>query len=344
MNYIDLRSDTVTKPTPAMRAAMASAEVGDDGYGDDPTINELQRRAAAVTGKEDALFLPSGTMANLCGIMSHTRHSDSVIIGEDAHSWMYESGGPAAIAGVLTITVGRGGTYTWKEVEPAIRPRGIVHLPPTTLIMLENTHNCGGGIVFPQDDLIEIAERARALGIATHLDGARIFNAAAATGKSAAELARPVDSISFCLSKGLGCPIGSLVCGSKDFILRARRFREMLGGGMRQAGIVAAAGLYALDHNIERLKDDHAHARLLAEKLSDLPGLAINLAKVQTNMVFAEVKRPGWNAFTVAGKLSEKGVLVGALSPYRLRAVCHLQVSREDVLKAAEAFAETMAG
>jgi len=340
---IDLRSDTVTLPTPEMREVMARAEVGDDGYGEDPSINRLQELAAEMLGKEDALFLPSGTMANLAAIMSHTRPSDSIILGENAHSWMFESGGPAAVAGVLPVTVGRGGTFTWQEVEENARG-GNVHLPPTTLVMMENTHNGGGGIIFPQRDVIEIAEKAKFWKFKTHIDGARIFNAAVATGRPAGELAAPVDSVSFCLSKGLGCPVGSLVCGSREFIQKARRYRELLGGGMRQAGVLAAAGIYALEHNIARLQEDHDHARLLAEKLSDLNGLSLDLAKVQTNMVFVGVMKAGRTAFEYAARLKERGVLVNAMGKAKFRAVTHLGISRPDILQAAEIFAAALEG
>ncbi|HUT54169.1 MAG TPA: low-specificity L-threonine aldolase [bacterium] len=338
---IDLRSDTVTLPTPEMREVMARAEVGDDGYGEDPSINRLQEMSAALTGKEDALFVASGTMANLVSIMSHTRPSDSIILGEKAHSWLYESGSPCAVAGVLPIIVGQGGTFTWKDVEDSALG-GNVHLAPTTLVMMENTHNAGGGVIFPQPDLEEICRNAKFWGFKTHLDGARIFNAAVATATSVAELVAPADSLSFCLSKGLGCPAGSLVCGDKEFIGRARRYRELLGGGMRQAGILAAAGIYALDHNVGRLQEDHDNARLLAEKLSGLPGLSVDLAKVHTNMVFVEVTKPGRTALDYAGRLKAKGLLVNPMGKSRFRAVTHLGIERRDILKAAEIFAAAL--
>jgi threonine aldolase len=334
---IDLRSDTVTLPTPEMREVMARAEVGDDGYGEDPSINRLQEMAAAVTGKQDALFVASGTMANLVSIMCHTRPSDSIILGEKAHSWLYESGSPCAIAGVLPILAGLGGTFTWKDVEETALG-GNLHFAPTTLVMMENTHNAGGGIIFPQPDLEEICRNARFWGFKTHIDGARIFNAAVATSKSVAELAGPADSLSFCLSKGLGCPVGSLICGSREFIARARRYRELLGGGMRQAGILAAAGIYALEHNVARLRDDHDHARLLAAKLSRLSGLSLDLARVHTNMVFVEVKKPGLTALDYAARLKERGVLVNPLGKSRFRAVTHLGIEKQDIEKAAHIF------
>lgn len=332
---IDLRSDTVTLPTPAMRAAMAGAEVGDDVYGEDPTVNRLQEKAAEMMGKEAGLFVPSGTMANLVAVLSHCRRGDSVILGEGAHSWLYETGGISALAGILPIIVGRGGTFTWADVEKNARG-GNIHLAPTTLIMMENTHNQGGGIVFPQADIMEIGRNAEFWGLHTHIDGARIFNAAVALQTPARELAAPVESISFCLSKGLGCPVGSVLTGSKDFIERARRFRKMLGGGMRQAGILAAAGLYALEHHIERLAEDHENARLLARLLADLPGLRLDLSRVQTNMVFMEVTRPAVNALELAGRLKTEGLLINPVGKNFLRAVTHLGITPEHITRAAE--------
>jgi len=343
MKKIDLRSDTVTRPSPAMREAMARAEVGDDVYGEDPTVNALEAKAAELMGKEAAVFAPSGTMANQLAIRSHTRHGDSVIIGENAHAWLYEAGALAAISGVQTIVAGRGGTFTAEEVLAAAKG-GDPHFAPTTLILMENTHNEGGGIVFPQTRLDAIGALAKAWGFKTHLDGARIFNAAVKTGLSAGRIAEPVDSVSFCLSKGLGAPVGSLLCGSREFIARARRFRKMFGGGMRQAGILAAAGLYALEHNVERLAEDHENARFLAEALAELKGLAVDLAKVETNMVFFEVNRPGLDAFTYAARLQELGVLVNPLRQSRLRAVTHLDVSRRDLEAALKIFARALPG
>ncbi len=338
---IDLRSDTVTRPTPGMRQAMAKAEVGDDGYGEDPSINRLQERAAQITGKDQALFVPSGTMANLVALLSHCRRGDSIILGEKAHSWLYESGGPSAIAGVLPIIVGQGGTFTWKDAYENCLG-GNLHFAPTTLVMMENTHNGGGGIVFDQDDVEQIAAGARAWGIKSHIDGARIFNAAIATGKSVSELCAPVDSVSFCLSKGLGCPVGSVVCGSAEFMERAKRYRELLGGGMRQAGVMAAAGLYALDNHVERLAQDHENARLLATSLAEVDGLFIDLEKVNTNMVFVDTGER--NAFQYAARLKEKGVLVNPLAPDRLRAVTHLDVGRDEVEEAARIFEQALDG
>ena len=339
---IDLRSDTVTQPTPEMREFMAKAPVGDDGYHEDPSINKLQEMSKNILGKEEALYLPTGTMANIAAVMSHTRPSDSIILGQKAHTWLYESGSPAAIAGVLPNLIGTDGTFTWDDVEENALG-GNVHLAPTTLIMMENTHNGGGGIIFPQKDIEEISEKSRFWGYKTHIDGARIFNASIATGKSAAELAAPVDSISFCLSKGLGCPVGSVLCGTKEFIERARRYRELLGGGMnRQAGIVAAAGIYALENNIERLKEDHQNAKLLCDKIIEIEGLETDPVKVQSNMVFVTVNKKGLNAVEYAGKLKEKGVLVNALEKFCFRAVTHMGISTEDIIKAASVFEEAL--
>lgn len=334
---IDLRSDTVTLPGDGMREAMARAELGDDVYGEDPTINRLQERAAKLMGKEDALYVPSGSMANLVAVLTHTSSGDSVILGENAHSWLYESGAISALAGVLPIIAGEGGAFTWEDVEKNAKG-GNIHMAPTTLVMMENTQNAGGGIVFPQKDVKEICENSRAWGFKTHMDGARIFNAAIATGISATELAEPMDSISFCLSKGLGAPVGSVLCGPAEFIGRGRRMRKMLGGAMRQAGVLAAAGLYALDHNVERLVEDHDHARLLGEGLVEIDGLKIELKNVQSNMVFVEMAKDGMNALEYAAKLKERGVLVNALGKTSLRAVTHLGITREDIKKAIEVF------
>jgi len=341
MKIIDLRSDTVTRPTPAMRQAMAGAEVGDDVYGEDPTVNALEERAAKLTGKEAAVFAPSGTMANQIAIRSHTHHGDSVIIGENAHSWLYESGALAALSGVQTLIAGRGGTFTAEDVLQTAKG-GDPHFAPTSLIMMENTHNEGGGIVFPQADLDAIGATARTWGFKTHLDGARIFNAAVRSGLAVERIARPVDSVSFCLSKGLGAPVGSLLCGSREFIARARRYRKMFGGGMRQAGILAAAGIYALQHHVARLAEDHENARILAEGLAGMKGLVLDLARVETNMVFFEVDRPDLNALAYAARLQDMGVLVNPLRQTRLRAVTHLDVSRNDIETALPLFTRAL--
>ncbi len=263
-------------------------------------------------------------------------------MGRVAHSYAYESGGPSAIAGVMPILAGEDGTFTWDDVE-ANAKGGDVHMAPTSLVMIENTHNGGGGIVFPQERVEEICEKAGFWGFKTHIDGARIFNASAASGVPAAELAAPADSLSFCLSKGLGCPVGSLLCGSAEFIDRARYYRELLGGGMRQAGIVAAAGIYALENHVERLSDDHDNARALARGVVELDGLRADLDKVQTNMVFVHLERDDMTAFDYAARLRERGVLVNPLARKMFRAVTHLHVTREDVTEAVAAFKAALA-
>src|SRR5436309_151276 len=268
---IDLRSDTVTRPSPAMRRAMAEAPVGDDQYGEDPSVNRLQDRIAELLGKEAGLFVPSGTMANQIALKLLTRPGDEVILGEDAHMIWHESGAGAANSGVQFTAIGHGGLFTAEDFRAAVKPPGHIVLPPTGLVAIENTHNLGGGVVFPQADAVAVCAAAREAGIASYLDGARLFNAAAASGLSVAELARPVDLVSVALSKGLGCPVGSVLAGDGPTIARAVRARRMFGGAMRQSGILAAAGIYALDHNVARLGDDHANARLIAKRLTGLP-------------------------------------------------------------------------
>ena len=325
---IDLRSDTVTRPTPAMREAMAKADVGDDVYGEDPTINRLQEMAAALTGKEAALFVPSGTMANQVAIRSHTEPGDALIAGRSSHLYLFESGAAAAVSGVQPVLVGEDGLFDVDDLAEAIFPRDD-HYPRTRLVCVENTHNASGGRLFPQDQLLRVAEHARAAGLALHLDGARLFNAAIASGRPASELAGPFDSVSFCLSKGLGAPVGSLVCGSRDFMVRAHRFRKMLGGGMRQAGIVAAGGLYALEHGITRLAEDHRNARRLADGLRALPGVRL-LREPETNIVLFSVA----DAPNFVPDIHARGVLINDIGPGVLRAVTHLDVSAADIDRA----------
>ncbi|MGH7030145.1 MAG: threonine aldolase family protein, partial [Stellaceae bacterium] len=285
MERIDLRSDTVTLPSPGMRQAMASAPVGDDQYGEDPSVNRLEQRIAELLGKEAALFVPSGTMANQIGLKVLTRPGDEVVLGQEAHIVWHESGAGAANSGVQFAPVGNGGLFTSADLRAAYKPPGHVVFPPTTLVAIENTHNRGGGVVFPQAEIAAICATARELGLKSYLDGARLFNAAAAGGRSLAELAASFDLVSVALSKGLGCPVGSLIAGGRTEIARAHRARRMFGGAMRQAGILAAAGLWALDHNLDRLAEDHANARLLAERLAGLPGVELDLATVQSNIV-----------------------------------------------------------
>jgi len=339
---IDLRSDTVTRPSPAMRQAMAQAEVGDDVFGEDPTVNRLQERAAEFLGKEAALYVPSGSMANQIALKVHCQPGDEVIVGEGAHNLLYESGAAGAIAGVQAATVGRGGIFTARDVEAAWKSADNHSYAPTRLVCVENTHNRGGGVVWAQRDVGEIAAFAKARGIALHLDGARLCNAAIAQGASTVALAAPFDTVSMCFSKGLGAPVGSVIAGSKALMVRAHRFRKMLGGGMRQAGILAAAALYALENNVDRLGDDHANARLLAERLSQVPGLSVNLERVQTNIVMVALATwlPAGPEATAA--LKGAGVLCLPVGPRRLRLVTHLDVDRAGCERAVEVFAETL--
>lgn len=321
---IDLRSDTVTRPSAEMREAMARADVGDDVYGEDPTINRLQKVAAERLGKEAALFVPSGTMANQTALRTLTRHGEVVLAGEGAHILRYESGAAAAISGVQIRTIGTGGLFDAADVRAAITPPDH-HFAQASVVAVENTQNTAGGRIFPLAAIRRIAAAARELGLGLHLDGARLFNAVVATGIQAAEWAAPFDTVSFCLSKGLGAPVGSLVCGSAVTIDRAHRIRKMLGGGMRQAGILAAAGLIALDRNVERLAEDHANARRLADGLTRL-GFEVDPAP-ETNIVL--FRAPAAAAFAEAARAA--GVLMNRTGGDQLRAVTHLDVSAGDV-------------
>ena len=337
---IDLRSDTVTRPTPAMREAMATAEVGDDVFGDDPTVHRLQARVAELLGTEAALFTPSGTMANQIALRAHTQPGDEVIIGWGAHCWRHESGALGALAGLQTQVAGTTGTYTAADVRACWRPAD-PYSATTRVVAVENTHNMAGGIVWDRAELRGVTDAAHELGMATHLDGARLWNAAIASGCSEKELATGFDSISVCLSKGLGAPIGSVVAGSRAFIAKCHRFRKMYGGGMRQAGILAAAALYALDHNRARLADDHANAKALAEALASAPNLRVDLARVQTNILMIDVIA-GTAGAVVAGAKA-RGVLVGASGAeggQRIRAVTHLDVTRAQIATAAQVLAD----
>jgi threonine aldolase len=318
---IDLRSDTVTRPGPAMRRAMAEAELGDDVYGEDPTVRRLEERAAELLGKQAALFVASGTMANQVAIRTHTRPGDAMIAGQSAHTFLFEGGGAAAISGVQVVLVGEEGFFDAGDVEAALYPVDDDHYPRTRLISAENTHNVSGGRVFPLDAQRRVAALARRRGLALHLDGARLFNAAAASGATPAELAAPWDSVAFCLSKGLGAPVGSLVVGSRDFVCEAHRGRKLLGGGMRQAGVLAAAGLYALEHHRGRLAEDHARAARLAAGLAELPGLSL-VREPETNMVLLEAE----DARGVVSSAGEAGVLLSRLGPGRIRAVTHMDL------------------
>lgn len=333
---VDLRSDTVTRPTPGMREAMAKAEVGDDVMGEDPTVNELQRRSAELLGKEAALFVPSGTMANLLAALSQTRPGDTVLLSADAHPFNYESGNLGMVAGVLTRTVSsRYGVMSAEDVAANIIQSEDHHFSPTTMIMIENTSNRGGGCIYPIETAASIGELARERGLKLHCDGARIFNAVVETGVQAAEYASHADTISFCLSKGLGAPVGSILGGDAQTIDRAHRYRKMLGGGMRQAGILAAAGIYALDNNLERLREDHRRARVFREQLEGAGDFEFPLPS-PTNMVYVEI--PDAEAFVE--RLAERGVLVNALGPSRIRAVFHLDITDEHVERAVAAFEE----
>jgi len=344
MRIVDLRSDTVTKPSPEMRKAMAEAEVGDDVFGEDPTVNLLQERVAELLGKEAALFVASGTMANQVAIRAHTEPGDEVVLESDSHVCNYESAAPAALSGVqLRMLSGRYGVITAEQIESAIRPAG-VHYPRTSLVWIENTHNRAGGTVFPLGEIARIGELCRREGLKFHMDGARLLNASVASGVSPGEFASPVDSTSICLSKGLGCPVGSVLAGSSDFIERAKRFRKMFGGGMRQVGILAAAGLYALEHNVDRLADDHANARRLAEAIAGLPGVGVDLEAVQTNIVIIDVSGSKLTAPEAQELLKSEGVLVLPRDMRTLRAVTHLDVSREDIEHAIKCFRKVFGG
>lgn len=333
---IDLRSDTVTRPTAAMRAAMAAAPVGDDQYGEDPTTNALQERCAALLGKEAALWVPSGTMANQVALRVLTRPGDEVITAREAHAGWHEAGGSAANAGVQIVEVGARGVFSLEEFEAAIKPRGLPVFAPTTLLEIENTHNRSGGVVVPQALVVSLCARAKELGIATYLDGARLWNAAVASGRPEGELAAPFDLVGVSFSKGLGAPGGSLLAGSKALIASARRHCRMLGGAMRQNGIFAAAAMHGLDHHRERLADDHRHARLLAEALAAVPGVALDLDTVQSNIVVFSLAAGAPDAPTLVARARERGVLLNAFAPRLVRAVTHLDVDRSQVQRAGE--------
>jgi threonine aldolase len=337
MKLYDLRSDTLTKPSEAMRRVMAEAEVGDDVYGEDPTVKRLEATVAQTLGKENALFVPSGTMANQIAILVHTRRGDEVIVGEGTHCMHFEAGAAAAWSGVQFAVVGRGGLFSTEEVLAAVRPKA-EHLPQSALIVIENTHNLAGGRIFPSAEAERLAAAARARGLALHMDGARLWNAAVALERTPEELCAPFDTISVCFSKGLGAPVGSAFVGSHERVRAARRFRKMLGGAMRQSGILAAAALYALDHNRARLAEDHAAARAFAARLSEAPGL--ELAPVETNIVMMKTRAP--NADEIAKRAAEKGVLIHAMGAHTLRAVTHLDITLEDTVRAAELLAEIL--
>lgn len=325
---VDLRSDTVTRPTPAMRRAMAEAEVGDDVYREDPTINKLEERAAEIFERDAAIFIPSGTMGNQTAIKVHTRHGQDVICEERAHIYLHEMGMMSAFSGCVARTVeALDGILTWNHIEPHVNTGKDFH-SQTGLIELENSANLAGGSVYPLEISNEICDQAHRRGIPVHLDGARIFNASVALGRSVVELTSKFDSVMFCLSKGLGAPVGSLLLGSREFIHQARRVRKMLGGGMRQAGILAAAGLVALEESPKRLHIDHENARFLAEGLAEIPGVEIDPAKVVTNILFFDVSPSRLSARQVSERLAEHGVLANGTGPRTIRMVTHFDVDR----------------
>src|SRR5438270_1807233 len=337
---VDLRSDTVTKPTPAMRRAMAEAEVGDDVYGEDPTINKLEKHAAEVFAREAAIFVPTGSMGNSIAIKIHTKPGQEVICEERGHVFNYEMAMLSFFSGCMPRPIyGENGALSWSDIKKKIAP-GIYYRAQTGLVSLENTHNMAGGTVYPQAMADEVCDGAHAAGIAVHLDGARIFNASVALGKPVAEITKKFDSVMFCLSKGLGAPVGSLLVGSKKFIEQARIYRKALGGGMRQAGVLAAAGLIALEEGPKRLHEDHANARFLAQGLAKLRGIKIDPEKVQTNIVVFEISGTGMDSATFTRKVMEKNVLASGISPTEIRIVTHMDVDRSACERALAAIAE----
>lgn len=341
---IDLRSDTVTRPTDAMRAAMAAAPVGDDQYGEDPSTNRLQARVAELLGQEAALWLPSGTMSNQVALKVLTRPGDEVVASRESHAGWHEVGGAAANAGVQIVEIGRGGLFSVEELEAAIKPAGLPVFPQTTLMEIENTHNRAGGVVLPQPLVVQLCAAAKARGLARFLDGARLWNAHVASGVSLQELAAPFDLVSVAFSKGLGAPGGSMLAGPKDLIVAADRHRRRMGGAMRQNGIFAAAALHGLDHHLARLADDHAHARLLAERLVAGAPVTLDLATVQSNIVVFHLPAGLPDAPTVVARARAQGVLLNAFGPRTVRAVTHLDVSRAQCERAAEVLVGLLAG
>jgi len=341
---IDLRSDTVTKPTPAMRRAMFEAEVGDDVYGEDPTVNRLEQRAAEITGKEAALFVPTGTMGNTIGVKVHTRHGQEVICEARAHVLNYELAMMAWFSGCVARPIfADGGILSWAQIEREIRPLG-PHWAPTGLIEIENTHNMAGGTVYPLDTIREICDGAHTAGLKVHMDGARVFNAAEALGIPVREIVAPVDTVMFCLSKALGAPVGSMLAGTREDIARARLYRKRLGGGMRQAGVLAAAGLIALEDHPRLLARDHANARFLAEALGKVPGIAIDARKVQTNILIFDVSATGLSTAEFSARLKSRGVLINGINAREMRIVTHYDVDHVGCERALEAIEQVAAG
>jgi threonine aldolase len=345
MDFIDLRSDTVTHPTPAMREAMAKAEVGDDVYGEDPTVNRLQEMAAAIMRQEAGLFVASGTMGNLAAILAHCGRGDEAILGDKSHTFYFEAGGISVLGGVPSYQLPNqpDGSLAIEDIQSALRDPSDPHYPFSRLVALENTHNrCGGTFQTPEYTR-QLCDFAHAHGLVVHLDGARIFNAAVAQGIAARELTAPVDSVTFCLSKGLCAPVGSMLCGSKAFIAKAHRIRKMLGGGMRQAGILAAAGIVALEAMIERLVEDHARARKLADGLKQVAGLTVDAGSPATNMVFLSLAdEVTLNGLQVEEKMKANGVLISAIRERRFRLVTHYWIDDAGVEKAVAAFRQVL--
>lgn len=340
---IDLRSDTVTKPTAAMRRAMAEAEVGDDVYQEDPTVNRLEARAAKIFGKEAALFVPTGTMANTIGVKLHTRHGEEVICESRCHILNYELSMMAWFSGCVARPIyAEDGILSWQQIQKEIRPVG-PHWAPTGLIEIENTHNMAGGTVYPLAAIREICDGAHQRGLKVHMDGARVFNAAEYLKASVAEISAPLDTVSFCLSKGLGAPAGSMLVGTQGEMDQARLYRKRLGGGMRQAGVLAAAGLMALEEHPVKLSTDHANARFLAESLAGIPGITIDPVKVQTNIAIFDVCGTGLNASEFSAILKERSVLMNAVGETSVRLVTHYDVNRSDTERAIEAVREVAA-
>ncbi len=337
---VDLRSDTVTKPTPEMRRAMAEAEVGDDVYGEDPTVNRLEQRAAEIFGREAAIFVPTGTMGNTIAVKVHTRPGQEVICDERGHVLNYEMGMMSHFSGCVPRTIAaKDGILTWPEIKKRIAPK-IYYRAQTGLVELENTHNMAGGTVYPQNVLDEICDGAHEAGLPVHLDGARIFNAATALGRPVAAITKKCDSVMFCLSKGLGAPVGSMLVGSRIFIDQARVYRKSLGGGMRQAGVLAAAGLIALEKMPARLAEDHENARLLAQGLAAIPGIRLDASKVVTNILVFNAAGTGLSSFEICKKLGERNILASGIDAENIRMVTHKDVDREGCTRAIEALAE----
>src|SRR5579859_3741508 len=340
---IDLRSDTVTKPTPAMRRAMMEAEVGDDVYGEDPTVNRLEQRAAELTGKEAALFVPTGTMGNSIAVKIHTEHGQEVICESRSHLLNYELGMTAWFSGCVARPIpAEDGILAWDQIKREIRPLG-PHWAPTGLIAIENTHNMAGGTVYPMRAIREICAGAHERGLKVHMDGARVFNASAATGVPVRDIVAPADTVMFCLSKALGAPVGSMLAGPAEAIARGRLYRKRLGGGMRQAGVLAAAGLIALEETPKRLADDHANAKFLAEGLAKIRGIHVDPSKVMTNIVIFDVSGTGLASAEISLRLKQRGVLINGINEREVRAVTHYDVDRAACESALGAFAESVA-